>query len=98
MLGTQRIKVKGVVPNMSRFIYLSDSGSRQVFFKNLSKIRLFPLLINYCPLKSFLYISFFLLIASELAKTPRKNVSFSLKNDPEITINIPQCSKGKSLP
>uniref|UniRef100_A0A8C0JS23 Origin recognition complex subunit 2 n=1 Tax=Canis lupus dingo TaxID=286419 RepID=A0A8C0JS23_CANLU len=31
-------------------------------------------------------------LASELAKTPRKNVSLSLKNDPEI-INIPQCSK-----
>jgi len=35
-------------------------------------------------------------LASELAKTPRKNVSFSLKNDPEIMINIPQCSKGHS--
>ncbi|XP_066202223.1 origin recognition complex subunit 2 [Saccopteryx leptura] len=34
-------------------------------------------------------------LASELAKTPRKNVSFSLKNDPEITVNIPQCSKGQ---
>ncbi|XP_013966407.1 origin recognition complex subunit 2 isoform X1 [Canis lupus baileyi] len=34
-------------------------------------------------------------LASELAKTPRKNVSLSLKNDPEI-INIPQCSKGHS--
>uniref|UniRef100_A0A452V854 Origin recognition complex subunit 2 n=1 Tax=Ursus maritimus TaxID=29073 RepID=A0A452V854_URSMA len=33
-------------------------------------------------------------LASELAKTPRKNVSLSLKNDPEIMINIPQCSKG----
>uniref|UniRef100_A0A452V856 Origin recognition complex subunit 2 n=1 Tax=Ursus maritimus TaxID=29073 RepID=A0A452V856_URSMA len=37
-------------------------------------------------------------LASELAKTPRKNVSLSLKNDPEIMINIPQCSKGKILP
>ncbi|ELK35879.1 Origin recognition complex subunit 2 [Myotis davidii] len=35
-------------------------------------------------------------LASELAKTPRKNVSFSLKNDPEIVTNIPQCSKGHS--
>ncbi|XP_005874187.1 PREDICTED: origin recognition complex subunit 2 isoform X1 [Myotis brandtii] len=35
-------------------------------------------------------------LASELAKTPRKNVSFSLKNDPEIMTNIPQCSKGHS--
>lgn len=35
-------------------------------------------------------------LASELAKTPRKSVSFSLKNDPEIMTNIPQCSKGHS--
>ncbi|XP_045703630.1 origin recognition complex subunit 2 isoform X4 [Phyllostomus hastatus] len=35
-------------------------------------------------------------LASELAKTPRKNVSLNLKNDPEIMINIPQCSKGHS--
>ncbi|GAB5575877.1 origin recognition complex subunit 2 [Prionailurus iriomotensis] len=35
-------------------------------------------------------------LASELAKTPRKNVSVNLKNDPEIMINIPQCSKGHS--
>lgn len=35
-------------------------------------------------------------LASELAKTPRKNVSFNLKNDPEIMTNIPQCSKGHS--
>uniref|UniRef100_A0A8C9A0H7 Origin recognition complex subunit 2 n=1 Tax=Prolemur simus TaxID=1328070 RepID=A0A8C9A0H7_PROSS len=37
-------------------------------------------------------------LASELAKTPRKSVSFSLKNDPEIMINIPQSSKSKTLP
>ncbi|XP_047300528.1 origin recognition complex subunit 2 isoform X4 [Homo sapiens] len=35
-------------------------------------------------------------LASELAKTPQKSVSFSLKNDPEITINVPQSSKGHS--
>uniref|UniRef100_A0A250Y315 Origin recognition complex subunit 2 n=1 Tax=Castor canadensis TaxID=51338 RepID=A0A250Y315_CASCN len=35
-------------------------------------------------------------LASELAKTPRKSVSFSLKNDPEITISVPQSSKGHS--
>lgn len=35
-------------------------------------------------------------LASELAKTPRKNASLNLKNDPEIMINIPQCSKGHS--
>ncbi|XP_029789967.1 origin recognition complex subunit 2 [Suricata suricatta] len=35
-------------------------------------------------------------LASELAKTPRKNVSVNLKNDPEIMINIPQCSKRQS--
>lgn len=35
-------------------------------------------------------------LASELANTPRKNVSFNLKNDPEVMINIPQCSKGHS--
>ncbi|XP_036899537.1 origin recognition complex subunit 2 [Sturnira hondurensis] len=35
-------------------------------------------------------------LASELAKTPSKNVSLNLKNDPEIMINIPQCSKGHS--
>ncbi|XP_027629436.1 origin recognition complex subunit 2 isoform X2 [Tupaia chinensis] len=35
-------------------------------------------------------------LASELAKTPRKGVSFSLKNDPEIRINSPQSSKGHS--
>lgn len=35
-------------------------------------------------------------LASELAKTPRKNVSFNLKNNPEIMTNIPQCSKGHS--
>ncbi|XP_006190014.2 origin recognition complex subunit 2 [Camelus ferus] len=35
-------------------------------------------------------------LASELAKTPKKNVSFNLKNDPEIMIDIPQCSKGHS--
>ncbi|KAK2496711.1 hypothetical protein MC885_008095 [Smutsia gigantea] len=35
-------------------------------------------------------------LASELAETPRKNVSFTLKNDPEIMINTPQCSKGHS--
>ncbi|MBW01307.1 Origin recognition complex subunit 2, partial [Eschrichtius robustus] len=34
--------------------------------------------------------------ASELAKTPRKSVSSNLKSDPEITIDIPQCSKGHS--
>uniref|UniRef100_A0A8I3W5A0 Origin recognition complex subunit 2 n=1 Tax=Callithrix jacchus TaxID=9483 RepID=A0A8I3W5A0_CALJA len=34
--------------------------------------------------------------ASELAKTPKKSVSFSLKNDPEITMNVPQSSKGHS--
>ncbi|ELK04830.1 Origin recognition complex subunit 2 [Pteropus alecto] len=32
-------------------------------------------------------------LATELAKTPRKNISFNLKNDPEIMINIPQSSK-----
>ncbi|XP_077873960.1 origin recognition complex subunit 2 isoform X3 [Ictidomys tridecemlineatus] len=35
-------------------------------------------------------------LASELAKTTRKCVSFSLKNDAEDTINIPQSSKGHS--
>ncbi|XP_032493108.1 origin recognition complex subunit 2 isoform X2 [Phocoena sinus] len=35
-------------------------------------------------------------LASELAKTPRKSVSCNLKSDPEITIDIPQCSKGHS--
>lgn len=35
-------------------------------------------------------------LATELAKTPRKNISFNMKNDPEITINIPQSSKGHS--
>ncbi|XP_006921402.1 origin recognition complex subunit 2 isoform X1 [Pteropus alecto] len=35
-------------------------------------------------------------LATELAKTPRKNISFNLKNDPEIMINIPQSSKGHS--
>uniref|UniRef100_A0A2K5K066 Origin recognition complex subunit 2 n=1 Tax=Colobus angolensis palliatus TaxID=336983 RepID=A0A2K5K066_COLAP len=35
-------------------------------------------------------------LASELAKTPKKSVSFSLKNDPEIMINVPQSSKGHS--
>ncbi|XP_028336481.1 origin recognition complex subunit 2 isoform X1 [Physeter macrocephalus] len=35
-------------------------------------------------------------LASELAKTPRKSVSSNLKSDPEITIDIPQCSKGHS--
>ncbi|XP_059024437.1 origin recognition complex subunit 2 [Mustela lutreola] len=35
-------------------------------------------------------------LASELANTPRKNVSFGMKNDPEIMINIPQCSKEHS--
>ncbi|XP_021105411.1 origin recognition complex subunit 2 isoform X8 [Heterocephalus glaber] len=34
-------------------------------------------------------------LASELAKTPRKSVSFRLKNDPGI-ISIPQSSKGHS--
>ncbi|KAB0391689.1 hypothetical protein E2I00_013929, partial [Balaenoptera physalus] len=33
---------------------------------------------------------------SELAKTPRKSVSSDLKSDPEITIDVPQCSKGHS--
>ncbi|XP_069851885.1 origin recognition complex subunit 2 [Dipodomys merriami] len=32
-------------------------------------------------------------LASELAKTPRKSVSLSLKNESEIMINIPQSSK-----
>ncbi|XP_048200945.1 origin recognition complex subunit 2 isoform X2 [Perognathus longimembris pacificus] len=32
-------------------------------------------------------------LASELAKTPRKSVSLSLKNESEITINVPQSSK-----
>ena len=40
---------------------------------------------------------FCLFTASELAKTPGKSVSLN-KNDPEITIDIPQCSKGKILP
>ncbi|XP_006862052.1 PREDICTED: origin recognition complex subunit 2 [Chrysochloris asiatica] len=35
-------------------------------------------------------------LASELAKTPRKNVQCNLKEDPEITINTPQSSKGHS--
>ncbi|XP_070244430.1 origin recognition complex subunit 2 isoform X2 [Bos mutus] len=35
-------------------------------------------------------------LASELAKTPRKSVSLNMKNDPKITIDIPQCSKGHS--
>lgn len=35
-------------------------------------------------------------LASELANTPSKNVSFNWKNDPEIMVNIPQCSKGHS--
>uniref|UniRef100_H0X6N4 Origin recognition complex subunit 2 n=1 Tax=Otolemur garnettii TaxID=30611 RepID=H0X6N4_OTOGA len=35
-------------------------------------------------------------LASELAKTPRKSDSVSLKNDPEIMINIPQSSKEHS--
>ncbi|XP_008837016.2 origin recognition complex subunit 2-like [Nannospalax galili] len=35
-------------------------------------------------------------LASELAETPRKNVSFDLKNDPEIMINTAQKSKGHS--
>eukprot|EP00069_Balaena_mysticetus_P009184 bmy_20061T0 len=35
-------------------------------------------------------------LASELAKTPRKSVSSNLKSDPEITTDIPQCSKGHS--
>ncbi|XP_053452599.1 origin recognition complex subunit 2 isoform X2 [Nycticebus coucang] len=37
-------------------------------------------------------------LASELAKTPRKSDSFSLKNDPEVMINIPQSSKEHSAP
>ena len=41
---------------------------------------------------------FCLFTASELAKTPRKSVSLNRKNDPNITIDIPQCSKGKILP
>lgn len=72
--------------NMARFIYLSDiSNSR------------FPLLIYCCPLKVFLIYFFCLFTASELAKTPRKSVSSNLKSDSEITIDIPQCSKGKIL-
>ncbi|KAM6178374.1 origin recognition complex subunit 2 [Rhynchocyon petersi] len=35
-------------------------------------------------------------LASELAKTPRKSVSCDLKDDPEVTINIPQSSKEHS--
>ncbi|XP_062045806.1 origin recognition complex subunit 2 isoform X4 [Lepus europaeus] len=35
-------------------------------------------------------------LASELANTPRKSVSFNLKNGSEIMINIPQSSKGQS--
>ncbi|XP_054978637.1 origin recognition complex subunit 2 isoform X2 [Sorex araneus] len=35
-------------------------------------------------------------LASELAKTPRKSVSFDLKSDPEIITDIPQSSKGHS--
>ncbi|XP_057601325.1 origin recognition complex subunit 2 isoform X3 [Hippopotamus amphibius kiboko] len=35
-------------------------------------------------------------LASELAKTPKKSVSSNLKSDPEVTIDIPQCSKGHS--
>ncbi|XP_049743748.1 origin recognition complex subunit 2 isoform X2 [Elephas maximus indicus] len=35
-------------------------------------------------------------LASELAKTPRKSISCNLKDDPEVTINIPQSSKGHS--
>lgn len=50
------------------------------------------------PIKGSFTYFFCLFIASELAKTPRKSVSFNLKNDPEIMINIPQCSKGKILP
>nr|XP_020748338.1 origin recognition complex subunit 2 isoform X1 [Odocoileus virginianus texanus]XP_020748339.1 origin recognition complex subunit 2 isoform X1 [Odocoileus virginianus texanus] len=35
-------------------------------------------------------------LASELAKTPGKSVSLNMKNDSEITVDIPQCSKGHS--
>lgn len=35
-------------------------------------------------------------LASELAKTPKKNASFSLKSNPVLTINNPQSSKGQS--
>ncbi|XP_040827898.1 origin recognition complex subunit 2 isoform X1 [Ochotona curzoniae] len=35
-------------------------------------------------------------LASELANTPRKNVSLDVKNGPESMINIPQSSKGHS--
>ncbi|KAM5280339.1 origin recognition complex subunit 2 [Ctenodactylus gundi] len=35
-------------------------------------------------------------LASELAKTPRKNVSVDLKDDPKITINTPFSSTGNS--
>ena len=40
---------------------------------------------------------FCLFTASELAKTPSKSVSLNMKNDSEITTDIPQCSKGKIL-
>uniref|UniRef100_A0A8C3WA61 Origin recognition complex subunit 2 n=1 Tax=Catagonus wagneri TaxID=51154 RepID=A0A8C3WA61_9CETA len=35
-------------------------------------------------------------LASELAKTPRKSISFNLKSDSEVMIDIPQCSKRHS--
>lgn len=35
-------------------------------------------------------------LASELAKTPRKNASFNVKSDPELMTNVPQSSKGQS--
>ena len=40
---------------------------------------------------------FCLFTASELAKTPSRSVSLNMKNDSEITTDIPQCSKGKIL-
>ena len=87
--------------NMARLIYLSDNSSSKFvffFYFNLCEIKILSLSICY-TFKNIYFMYFFCLFtASELAKTPRKSVSLNRKNDPNITIDIPQCSKGKILP
>lgn len=88
--------------NMARLIYLSDNSSSKFvffFFFNLCKWNKDTFPLNLLSLKKIYFMYFFCLFtASELAKTPRKSVLLNMKNDPKITIDIPQCSKGKILP
>ena len=102
MLGKRWVKVRAVLllTWLGLFIFLIIvAASSFSFFFNLCKWNKDTFPLNLLSFKKIYFMYFFCLFtASELAKTPRKSVSLNMKNDPKITIDIPQCSKGKILP